>query len=79
MNIHQQIGPILNEMAEEQARLWILILNVYTRRKHYKILCSEMADLAQQLEAEAMADMFNKMVDSCHYKCIGLSQTDDKF
>lgn len=29
-----------------------------------------MADLAQQLEAEAMADMFNKMVDSCHYKCI---------
>ena len=27
--------------------------------------------LAAQLEAEAMSDMFNKMVDSCHNKCIG--------
>merc|ERR1712228_228742 len=27
--------------------------------------------LAQALEAEAMADMFNKMVESCHNKCIG--------
>merc|ERR1712098_713766 len=26
--------------------------------------------LAAQLEAEAMSDMFNKMVDSCHNKCI---------
>ena len=31
------------------------------------------AEFAQQLEAEAMADMFNKMVDSCHNKCIGMS------
>ena len=26
--------------------------------------------LAKQLEMEAMADMFTKMTDSCHNKCI---------
>ena len=56
-------------------KIWFFqLLNVYLKSfSSLKWQFSEKMDaetLAKQLEMEAMADMFTKMTDSCHNKCI---------